>query len=169
MVVGTGTLVGTRGTLGTDPHTLCFLWYTPRGIRSNALGHMPVMVNLLDRMVDVVERLDLVRQVLARYRIGPRKVAVCPPPYPALDGGSRPPQQATQTPLSGRTLPVPGNPGRAGTPTQTGWTHSGLAALAPLAHALHRATLVTQGNTGKPTHHGRSTQRCTKTQTNTRT
>ena len=91
MVVGTALLLGGGGTLGTDPHTLCFLWYTPQGIRSNALGQMPDMVNLLDRMVDLVERLDLVRQVLAGYRIGPRKVVDRPRPCPALASGSNPP------------------------------------------------------------------------------
>ena len=141
VALGAGTLVGTRGTMGTHPHPVRHMWNPTWGVRTNAASLLPDMVHVLDGLGDMVERLVPPRPRVAAYSNTPRTVALRAPPHPTHPRGYFSTTGTTQVPFEGGVVPVPGPTGRARTTPLTGRPNNIPRALHNVDHQIHRHTI----------------------------
>ena len=57
MAMGPGEVVGHGGAMGTPPKIVCVLWSPPQGINLNVFGLLPHVIQLLDGVGAMAERL----------------------------------------------------------------------------------------------------------------
>ena len=141
VALGAGTLVGTRGTVGTHPRTVQHMWNPTWGVRTNAASLLPNMVHVLDGLGDMVERLVPPRPRVATHSNTPRTMALRAPPHPTHPRRYVSATGTTQVPFSGGAVPVPGPTGHAQTTPPTSGPNTKPRAIHTVDHQIHRHTV----------------------------